>query len=141
MKDKPPDTRDIVELCRTAVHGEARALARFADGMGEEIAAALDLLGAAQAPIVVAGVGKSGHVARKIASTFSSIGCPALFLHAAEASHGDLGLVARDTAALVLSNSGETPELSDLMFFCEAHAIPTIAITGRAEALWQGAQA
>ena len=133
MKDQLPDTRDLVELCRHAVRGEADALTRFADGLGDEVAEAVRLLGAATAPIIVAGVGKSGHVARKIASTFSSIGRPALFLHAAEASHGDLGLVARDTVALVLSNSGETPELSDLMFFCEAHDIPTVAITGPAD--------
>ena len=73
------------------------------------MADAVRLLGAATAPIVVSGVGKSGHVARKVASTFSSIGRPALFVHAAEASHGDLGLVARGTVALILSNSGETP--------------------------------
>lgn len=133
MKDQPPDPRDLVERCRTAVRGEADALMRFADAMGEEMPQALELLGAATAPIVVAGIGKSGHVARKIASTFSSIGRPALFLHPAEASHGDLGLVARGSAALILSNSGETPELSDLMHYCEAHDIPTVAITARAD--------
>ena len=133
MKDQSSDAHDLIELCRTAIRGEAAALTRFADAMGAEIADAVALLGASEAPIVVAGVGKSGHVARKIASTFSSIGKPALFLHAAEASHGDLGLVARGTVALILSNSGETPELSDLMHYCEAHGIPTVAITARAE--------
>ena len=133
MKDQPTAPADLLDLCRDAVRGEAAALARFADGMGEEVAEAVSLLGTATAPIIVAGVGKSGHVARKIASTFSSIGCPALFLHAAEASHGDLGLVAKGTVALILSNSGETPELSDLLYFCEGHGIPTIALTARAE--------
>ena len=133
MKDQPADPADLIERCRTAIHGEAGALLRFADGMGVEMTAALDLLGAATAPVAVAGIGKSGHVARKIASTFSSIGCPALFLHAAEASHGDLGLVSRGTVALVLSNSGETPELSDLMHYCEAHGVPTVAVTARAD--------
>jgi arabinose-5-phosphate isomerase len=133
MKDQPSARDDLLDLCREAIRGEAAALARFADGMGAEMAEAVRLLGAATAPIVVAGVGKSGHVARKIASTFSSIGRPALFLHAAEASHGDLGLVAKDTVALILSNSGETPELSDLMHYCEAHGIPTVAVTAHAE--------
>lgn len=133
MKDQPTDPVELIERCRTAVRGEADALSRFADGMGGEMAAALQLLGAATTPIVVAGIGKSGHVARKIASTLSSIGCPALFLHAAEASHGDLGLVAKGTVALVLSNSGETPELSDLMHYCEAHGVPTVAVTARAD--------
>lgn len=132
MKDQPADPDTLVELCRAALRGEAEALSRFADGVGDEMSRAVRLLGGARAPIVVAGVGKSGHVARKIASTLSSIGRPALFLHAAEASHGDLGLVARDTVALILSNSGETTELSDLLFYCGEHRIPTIAITGNA---------
>jgi arabinose-5-phosphate isomerase len=133
MKDQPTDSRDLLDLCRGAVRGEAAALTRFADGMGPEMTRALALLGAATTPIVVAGVGKSGHVARKIASTFSSIGRPALFLHAAEASHGDLGLVSRGTVALILSNSGETPELSDLLSYCAQHDIPTVAVTARAD--------
>ena len=132
MKDQPADPADLLDLCRDAIRGEAEALSRFAESAGPELAAAVRLLGAATAPIVVSGVGKSGHVARKVASTFSSIGCPALFVHAAEASHGDLGLVAPGTVALVLSNSGETPELSDLMYYCEAHDIPTVAITADA---------
>ena len=133
MKHQPADTGDLVELCRDALRGEATALARYANAVGPEIGEAVRLLGAATAPIIVAGVGKSGHVARKIASTLSSIGCPALFLHAAEASHGDLGLVARGTVALILSNSGETPELSDLIYYCEGHDVPTVAITARAD--------
>jgi arabinose-5-phosphate isomerase len=131
MKDQPADSQDLLDLCRGAVRGEAAALTRFADGMGTEMTRALALLGAATTPIVVSGVGKSGHVARKIASTFSSIGRPALFLHAAEASHGDLGLVSRGTVALILSNSGETPELSDLLSYCDEHDVPTVAVTAR----------
>ncbi len=72
-------------------------------------------------------------MARKIASTFSSVGKPALYVHAAEASHGDLGLVATGSAVLILSNSGETPELSDLIHFCQIHGVPIVAITARAE--------
>ena len=124
---------DLLGLCRTAIADEAAALARFAEGMGDEFARAVTLLRSASQPVVVSGVGKSGHVARKIASTLSSIGKPALFVHAAEASHGDLGLVAPGSVALILSNSGETPELSDLIHYCDAHGIPIIAITGRAE--------
>lgn len=133
MKDQPADPADLLDLCRDAIRGEAEALSAFAEAAGPELADAVRLLGSATAPIVVSGVGKSGHVARKVASTFSSIGCPALFLHAAEASHGDLGLVARGAVALILSNSGETPELSDLLHYCEAHGIPSVAITAAAD--------
>jgi arabinose-5-phosphate isomerase len=79
----------------------------------------------------VAGIGKSGHIGRKIASTFRSLGKPAVFLHAAEASHGDLGLLQPGSAALVLSNSGETSELSDVLHFCRTQGIPVIGVTGR----------
>lgn len=79
--------------------------------------------------LVVAGVGKSGHIGRKIASTFSSLMTPAIFVHAAEASHGDLGLVGNDSVVMILSNSGETSELSDLMLFCQQRNIPIIGIT------------
>src|SRR5690606_16028530 len=76
---------------------------------------------------------KSGHIARKIASTFRSIGRSAVFLHAAEASHGDLGLVGPQSAVVVLSNSGETAELSDLIRYCNLNAVPMIAIVSNAE--------
>ncbi|MBM9593606.1 KpsF/GutQ family sugar-phosphate isomerase [Rhodobacteraceae bacterium MCCB 386] len=131
MKDDTARADDLVALCRAAVEGEAAALTAYAAEMGPEVAEALALLSAATAPVVVSGVGKSGHVARKIASTFSSIGKPALFVHAAEASHGDLGLIAPGSVVLILSNSGETPELSDLMHYCEAHDVPTVALTAR----------
>ncbi len=133
MNRMTPPRDDLDALCRTAIADEAEALRRFADAAGPELAAAARLMQGARQPLVVSGVGKSGHVARKIASTLSSIGKPALFVHAAEASHGDLGLVAPGTVALILSNSGETPELSDLIHYCGAHAIPIVALTGRAE--------
>src|SRR3546814_14293016 len=75
------------------------------------------------------GIGKSGHIAKKIASTFSSIGKPSVFVHAAEASHGDLGLVQANCAVLILSNYGETSELSDLIHYCKVHGISTIDLT------------
>jgi arabinose-5-phosphate isomerase len=109
---------------------EAAAVADFAGRAGPCAAAAV-LIHATKGPLVVAGIGKSGHIGRKIASTFRSLGKPAVFLHAAEASHGDLGLLQPGTVALVLSNSGETTELSDVLHFCRTQAIPVIGVTGR----------
>lgn len=119
----------LLDLCRDALREEANALITYAGSIGTDFLAALRLLKDAKDPVVVAGIGKSGHVARKIAATFLSIGRPAVFLHAAEASHGDLGLVGRNSVVLLLSNSGETAELSDLITYCEAYAIPMIGIT------------
>src|SRR3546814_5363926 len=82
---------------------------------------ALYIIHASSGPLIVAGIGKSGHIAKKIASTFSSIGKPSVFVHAAEASHGDFGLVQANCAVLILSNSGETSELSDLIHYCQVH--------------------
>ena len=109
---------------------EAAAVADFA-GRAQACAAAAVLIHATKGPLVVAGIGKSGHIGRKIASTFRSLGKTAVFLHAAEASHGDLGLLQPGTVALVLSNSGETTELSDVLHFCRTQGIPVIGVTGR----------
>ena len=83
--------------------------------------------------VVVTGMGKSGHVGRKIAATFASTGTPALYVHPAEASHGDLGMITRDDAVLALSNSGETPELADIVAYTRRFSIPLLAIVGRAD--------
>lgn len=132
MRDHSGD-EELLALCREAVSAEGRALLAAADGLGAEMVAALGVLHRASDPLVVSGIGKSGHVARKIASTFSSIGKPALYVHAAEASHGDLGLVGPRSAVLILSNSGETPELSDLIGYCQGHEVPVVALTASAE--------
>ncbi|HVH01719.1 MAG TPA: KpsF/GutQ family sugar-phosphate isomerase, partial [Amaricoccus sp.] len=86
---------------------------------------------AARGRVVVSGMGKSGHVARKIAATLASTGTPAQFVHPAEASHGDLGMITPDDVVLLLSNSGETPELADLIAYTRRFAIPLIGVAGR----------
>lgn len=128
------DAAPVIEgIYRDALLCEASAITDYAATIGSEVGAALDLIHGSRGPLIVAGIGKSGHIARKIASTFRSIGKPAIFLHAAEASHGDLGLVHSDSVVLILSNSGETSELSDLIHYCDAHDIPTIALTSSAD--------
>ena len=94
------------------VLAEAEALASLADALGRPFAAVVELLAACRGRIVVTGMGKSGHVARKIAATLASTGTPALYVHPAEASHGDLGMITPQDAVLALSNSGETTELA-----------------------------
>lgn len=125
------DTEDVDSLlttCKGAIEAEGQAIVEFAERLGQEFTQAVRLM-ASRGQVVVAGIGKSGHIARKIASTLRSIGKPSVFLHASEASHGDLGLVGPESTCLVFSNSGETSELSDLIFYCEAHKIPVIAVT------------
>jgi len=97
--------------------------------IGGEITQALEILEGMQGRLIVTGLGKSGHVARKLAATFSSTGTSAYFVHPAEASHGDLGMVQPDDAILALSWSGETRELSDVLGYAKRRAVPLIAIT------------
>ncbi len=103
----------------------------LADSLDDSFARTVDLIGKATGRIIVSGMGKSGHVARKIAATFASTGTPAQFVHPAEASHGDLGMVTTADVLLVLSNSGETPELADIVAHSRRFSIPLIGVAGR----------
>jgi len=103
------------------------------DGLGAAFAAAIDLIRAAEGRVIVTGMGKSGHVGHKIASTFASTGTPALFVHPAEASHGDLGMITKSDVILALSWSGETAELKNLMDYSKRHKIGLIAMTASAD--------
>lgn len=117
---------------RAVLETESAALAALASALDEKFVAAIDLLGGGHGRIIVTGMGKSGHIARKIAATFASTGTPAIFVHPAEASHGDLGMVTRSDVVLALSNSGETNELNDILEHAGRFRIPLIAIVGRA---------
>lgn len=117
---------------RRVLEEEAAAIAAFARVSGV-CAEAARLIHETQGPLIVAGIGKSGHIGRKIAATFRSLGRPSVFLHASEASHGDLGLVQPGGVVLVLSNSGETSELSDLLHYCREQDVRVIGVTGRAQ--------
>jgi arabinose-5-phosphate isomerase len=110
------------------------ALARAIDGpLGAPFTRAVEVLSAAKGRAIITGMGKSGHIARKIAATMASTGRPAMFVHPAEASHGDLGMITEDDCVLALSRSGETAELTDLLFHCHRLKIPLVAITFKAE--------
>ncbi len=124
-------TTDFLTTARRVITREAEALTMLSAHIGESFGQAIDLILAAQGRIIVCGMGKSGHIARKIAATFASTGTPAQFVHPAEASHGDLGMVMRGDVVLLLSNSGETPELADIIAHTRRFNIPLIGVAGR----------
>jgi arabinose-5-phosphate isomerase len=137
-KAKPTDATN--ERGQNAINSALRTLdaegsgvdalaAALRDGLGSAFSAAIELLHAAQGRVIVTGMGKSGHVGHKIASTFASTGTPALFVHPAEASHGDLGMITKSDVILALSWSGETAELKNITDYSQRHNIGLIAMT------------
>ncbi|MCU9848169.1 KpsF/GutQ family sugar-phosphate isomerase [Defluviimonas sp. WL0024] len=123
----------FLATARRVIEIEARGLDALAAALGDSVAAAIRLILDAKGRVIVSGMGKSGHVGRKIAATLASTGTPAQYVHPAEASHGDLGMVTEGDVALVLSNSGETPELSDIIAHTRRFGIPLIGVASRAE--------
>src|SRR5262245_54079528 len=103
------------------------------DGLGQSFTAAVDLIRDANGRVIVTGMGKSGHIARKVAATLASTGTPAFFVHAGEASHGDLGMITPDDVIMALSWSGETAELKDLTDYSRRFRIPLLAVTAFAD--------
>ncbi|MBW8880505.1 MAG: KpsF/GutQ family sugar-phosphate isomerase [Asticcacaulis sp.] len=110
---------------------EGDALLMFAGLLDESFVRAVETLIACRGRVIMSGIGKSGHVARKIAATLASTGTPAVFVHPAEASHGDLGMITADDVCVVLSNSGETAELSDIVAHTRRFSIPLIGVASR----------
>ena len=126
-------TDSFLDTARRVIALEAEGLAALAGTLDGSFARAVELILAAQGRVIVSGMGKSGHVGRKIAATLASTGTPAQFVHPAEASHGDLGMITPLDVVLVLSNSGETPELSDIIAYTRRFRIPMIGIASRAD--------
>ncbi len=125
------DSATLIAAARRALAIEAQAVEALQQRIDERFALACRLCLSCEGRIVVSGIGKSGHVARKLAATLSSTGTPAFFLHPAEASHGDLGTVTRTDVVLALSNSGETAELLVLLPHWKRLGVPLIVLTGR----------
>ncbi len=135
-KPKPEASAHIASALRTLdteAEGVAALAAAMSDGLGAPFVAAVETIRAARGRVIVTGMGKSGHVARKIAATLASTGTPAFFVHAADASHGDLGMITSDDVMLALSWSGETEELKDLINYSRRFRIVLIAITVNAD--------
>ena len=128
---QPVSVSDTVLTGRRVLGIEANALEAMAADLDERFASAVEWIAKIEGRVVVTGMGKNGHIGGKIAATFASTGTPAQFVHPAEASHGDLGMITRSDLVLALSNSGETPELADLIAYAKRFSIPLVAIVGR----------
>jgi arabinose-5-phosphate isomerase len=122
---------EILSTARRVIDLEAQGLAALSGALGDGFQQAVRLILKAKGRVIVSGMGKSGHVARKIASTLASTGTPAQYVHPAEASHGDLGMVTPDDVVMILSNSGETTELSDIIAHTRRFQIPLIGVASR----------
>lgn len=122
----------FLDTARRIIRTEADALHRLAEDLDDRFGDAIDLLLNATGRVIVTGIGKSGHIARKIAATMASTGTPAQFVHPAEASHGDLGMITSADVVLAISNSGEAPELANLVAYARRFGIPLLGITSAA---------
>ena len=131
MSSAATDIKPDLDAARDVLLLEAAGLHALAASLGAEFSHAVDCLDQARGRIVISGMGKSGHVARKIAATLASTGAPAMFVHPAEASHGDLGMIVAGDVILALSNSGETSELADLVAHARRFGLKLVAITAR----------
>jgi arabinose-5-phosphate isomerase len=126
----PAAAASALALARQVLAIESQAVAQLAERLDAHFLRAVDLLLACRGRVVVGGVGKSGHIGRKIAATLASTGTPSLFVHAAEAAHGDLGMVTRDDVFIAMSYSGETSELLTVVPFIKREGTPLVAMTG-----------
>jgi arabinose-5-phosphate isomerase len=125
------ETSGGLESARRVLRLEAAGIDALSRGLGDEFTQAVELIERVSGRVIVTGMGKSGHIATKIAATLASTGTPASFVHPAEASHGDLGMITQGDAVIALSNSGETTELADLVTYAKRFTVGLIAITGR----------
>jgi arabinose-5-phosphate isomerase len=123
----------ILALARQTLRIEAQAIERVESTLGDAFVQAVQAILSVKGRVVVMGMGKSGHIGRKIAATFASTGTPAFFVHPAEASHGDLGMVTRDDLVIALSNSGESEELSAILPLIKRQGVMLVAITGNGQ--------
>ncbi len=131
MKTEKTPEQKTIEQGRAVLELEAQALSRIALRLDESFSRAAELIFKNSGKLIITGIGKSGQIARKLASTFSSTGTPAVFLHPSESAHGDLGLIGSGDIILALSYSGETAELAEVVRFVTRKDIPMIAMTGQ----------
>jgi arabinose-5-phosphate isomerase len=123
---------DAITVGRRVLTSEAQAIGLMADGLGAAFVSAVEAIFTTKGRVVLTGVGKSGHVGRKIAATLASTGTPAMFVHANEASHGDLGMIGAEDVVLALSKSGEVKELTDIIHYAKRLGVPLLAMTASA---------
>lgn len=132
MKTNPKNQDSLaLKAAERVLAREIEGLEALKDVLGEPFEKVCETLLKIKGRVVISGMGKSGHIARKIAATMASTGTPAIFVHPGEASHGDLGMITEQDAVILLSNSGETAELSDIIHYTRRHSIPLVAIVRR----------
>lgn len=124
--------RDL-DSARMVLNQEIKGLQALEQWLGSAFAQAVELIANTKGRLIVSGMGKSGHVGKKIVATLASTGTPSYFVHPGEASHGDLGMITKDDVVMLLSNSGETRELSDMIAYCVRFSIPIIGMARRKE--------
>ena len=132
LASQSADDRDLATAHRV-LGQESAALAELARSLDARFTAAVEILANVEGRVIVGGIGKSGHVAGKVAATLAGTGTPAQFIHPSEASHGDLGMITERDAVVLLSKSGETAELADILTYAKRFGIPLIAITDNAQ--------
>ena len=123
------DTNNYRAIAKRVISNEASALEKLSENIPEDFNKIVEFLLSFKGRVILTGIGKSGYIARKIAASFSSTGMPAFYLHPAEASHGDLGMIAKDDLVIMLSNSGETKELFNITAYCKNSSIKIAAMT------------
>ncbi|MDR3393587.1 MAG: KpsF/GutQ family sugar-phosphate isomerase [Parasulfuritortus sp.] len=133
MTSRPVTASDILDLARRTLAIEADAVSALKDRLDDSLVHAVDVLLACTGRVVVTGMGKSGHIGNKIASTLASTGTPSFFMHPAEASHGDLGMITGQDVVLALSNSGESPEIIAILPLIKRRGAKLITMTGRTD--------
>lgn len=124
---------NYIDSAVKTIQTEIEGLKSLLEFFGEDYIKAVDLILNCKGRVIISGMGKSGHIANKIAATFASTGTPSFFIHPGEASHGDLGMITKDDVVILLSNSGETKELKDIIYYCKRFDIPTVGIIRRFE--------
>lgn len=127
------DQNNFIQSAKNCIETEITGLKSLLDFFGDDYINAINLIINCQGKIIISGMGKSGHIANKIAATLSSTGTPAFFIHPGEASHGDLGMITKNDIVILLSNSGETKELKDIIYYCKRFSISIIGIIRRKE--------
>jgi arabinose-5-phosphate isomerase len=130
--EKRKKTKEFINTGKRVVEREARALDLLEKSIEESFSKAVEIILAAKGRVIVSGMGKSGHIARKVSATLASTGTPSHFLHPGEASHGDLGMITSGDVVILFSNSGETPELANVISYVHRFKIPLIGVAGNA---------
>lgn len=123
----------IIEIAKKVIDIELETIINLKESLNSSFVKAIEILGNCKGKVILIGIGKSGHIARKISSTLSSTGTPSIFLHPSEAIHGDLGMIDRNDVIIILSNSGETDEIINIIPYIKFLKVPIICITGNPE--------